>query len=224
MALRARDRRAGAGRLRPRREQPRHAVAPGPAGRRRGDARQARGHADRPPGRRLPPLRRRGDRAVAAAAIVRALPASARVLGVFEADEPDGDVPVPRGAQFRRVHRHGAGAAGSRVLADGVAGLDLPRGADHGGVAYLTGEARTIQAVRRVLDARQARDGIGLSGKRSVCGLRVENPSFHRTAWRSRDAMGKSRAAVHRSSKPLGPPRSAERISPVKQRGPGRRR
>jgi len=49
------------------------------------------------------------------------------------------------------VNRGDAPAADSAVLARAVRELDLPRGDGHGGVAYLTGEARTIQSIRRYL-------------------------------------------------------------------------
>jgi NADPH-dependent ferric siderophore reductase len=66
------------------------------------------------------------------------------VYGVVETDEPEHrlDLPLPA------VHRHGASAAESALLVDAVGALDLP---DHPGIAYVAGEARTCQAVRRHL-------------------------------------------------------------------------
>ncbi|GAA3231495.1 siderophore-interacting protein [Nonomuraea helvata] len=80
---------------------------------------------------------------VAFGAMLRALPVGERVFGAVEADGPDGHLDLPR--ELARVCRGGASAAGSEVLVDAVRALDLP---DEPGVAYLAGEARTIQAVR----------------------------------------------------------------------------
>ncbi|WP_188191609.1 siderophore-interacting protein [Nonomuraea sp. SYSU D8015] len=80
---------------------------------------------------------------VAFGAMLRALPEDAAVYGAVEADGPGEHLDLPR--KLVRVCRDGAPAAGSRALVDAVRELDLP---DRPGVAYLAGEARTIQAVR----------------------------------------------------------------------------
>lgn len=80
---------------------------------------------------------------VAFGAMVRALPAGAGVHGVVEAGEPGDHLDLPGG--LVKVCRGGASAARSQVLVDAVRELELPDGP---GVAYLAGEARTIQAVR----------------------------------------------------------------------------
>lgn len=76
-------------------------------------------------------------------ALMRALPAEAPVLGVQQADTADDHLTLPRA--LTRVERNGAPAASSQQLVDAVAALDLP---DDPGVAYLLGEARTIQMIR----------------------------------------------------------------------------
>ncbi|MEW9551510.1 siderophore-interacting protein [Nonomuraea sp. NPDC050783] len=81
--------------------------------------------------------------AVAFGAMLRALPPEAPAYGVVEAEGPGDHLVLPR--ELTQVCRDGAPAAGSRVLVEAVRKLDLPGGP---GVAYLAGEARTIQAVR----------------------------------------------------------------------------
>ncbi|WP_232292178.1 siderophore-interacting protein [Frankia sp. QA3] len=83
--------------------------------------------------------------AVPLGAILRSLPESAQTFAVFECDEPDDEIPLPRASAPTWVHRHGAPAASSALLPAAVAGLDLPA---EPGVAYVAGEARTVQAVR----------------------------------------------------------------------------
>ncbi|TMS00722.1 siderophore-interacting protein [Nonomuraea basaltis] len=80
---------------------------------------------------------------VAFGAMLRALPAEAAVYGAVEADRPGEHLALPR--KLVEVARDGAPAAASQVLVDAVRKLDLPA---EPGVAYLAGEARTIQAVR----------------------------------------------------------------------------
>ena len=75
--------------------------------------------------------------------LLRALPDDVPVLGVQQSDTADGHITLPRA--LTRVERHGGPAAASQQLVDAVAALDLP---DEPGVAYLAGEARTIQMVR----------------------------------------------------------------------------
>ncbi|MFC4112422.1 siderophore-interacting protein [Nonomuraea zeae] len=80
---------------------------------------------------------------VAFGAMLRALPPDRPAFGVVEAEEPGGHLELPR--ELVGVCRDGAPAARSEVLVNTVRELDLPDGP---GVAYLAGEARTIQAVR----------------------------------------------------------------------------
>ena len=69
----------------------------------------------------------------------------ARTFGVLESDTPEDEVPVPGLGQVTRVHRNGAPAASSRLLAAAVAAAELPA---EPGFALVAGEARTGQAVR----------------------------------------------------------------------------
>ncbi len=80
---------------------------------------------------------------VAFGPMLRALPASAEVYGVVEVAAPEDQLPLP--GTVRWLHRGQRSAAGSTELVRAVAGLSLP---ESPGVAYLAGEARTIQAVR----------------------------------------------------------------------------
>ena len=82
---------------------------------------------------------------VAFAAMLRSLPAAAEVYGVIEGER--GAAPLPLAHRLTHVERAGS-AADSAVLFDALRTLDLP---DHAGVAYLAGEARTIQRLRRIL-------------------------------------------------------------------------
>jgi NADPH-dependent ferric siderophore reductase len=77
--------------------------------------------------------------AVPFGAMLRALPASATVHGVVEVDGPEDRLPLA----LDWVHRTAGGS-----LMDGVRALDLPA---EPGVAYVAGEARACQAVRRHL-------------------------------------------------------------------------
>lgn len=83
---------------------------------------------------------------VAFAAMLRALPAEARVFGVVEVDTPQDRIPLPDAITW--AHRAGASAAASETLVDAVRALKLP---DEPGIAYVGGEARTIQMVRKLL-------------------------------------------------------------------------
>lgn len=80
---------------------------------------------------------------VAFGAMLRALPEDARVYGAVEAEGPGDHLDLPGG--LVTVCRNGAPAASSETLLEAVRKLDLP---DEPGVAYLAGEARTIQAIR----------------------------------------------------------------------------
>ncbi len=82
---------------------------------------------------------------VAFGAMLRALPADAWVWGAVEAATDGDHLRLPRAADLVHVSRDGAPAAPSGILVDAVRSLELP---DEPGVAYLAGEARTIQAIR----------------------------------------------------------------------------
>lgn len=76
-------------------------------------------------------------------AMLRSLPGPADVRGVIQADTAADHIDLPRPLQ--RIERGGESAATSRQLVAAVAALDLPAVP---GVAYLAGEARTIQLIR----------------------------------------------------------------------------
>jgi NADPH-dependent ferric siderophore reductase len=84
--------------------------------------------------------------AVAFGPMLRALPASAGVYGVIEAGEPGDHLPLDRPLHWQ--YRDGRPAAGSQTLLEALRQLELP---GEPGVAYLAGEARTIQLLRRQL-------------------------------------------------------------------------
>jgi NADPH-dependent ferric siderophore reductase len=86
--------------------------------------------------------------AVAFGAILRGLPAGVPVFGAVEHDSPDDALPLARRDELTFVYRAGEPAADSPRLPAAVAELPLPA---EPGVAYLAGEARVIQAVRRHL-------------------------------------------------------------------------
>jgi NADPH-dependent ferric siderophore reductase len=83
---------------------------------------------------------------VAFAAMLRSLPPTAEVHGVIEAADHGDHLELAR--PLHRVQRGEASAMDSAVLADALRALELP---DHPGVAYLAGEARTIQTLRKIL-------------------------------------------------------------------------
>jgi NADPH-dependent ferric siderophore reductase len=84
--------------------------------------------------------------AVAFGAMLRALPSDVPAYGVIEVDEPADQLPLDR--EFQWLYRHGRPAASSETLVNGLAELPLPSQA---GIAYLAGEARTIQMLRHHL-------------------------------------------------------------------------
>jgi NADPH-dependent ferric siderophore reductase len=84
--------------------------------------------------------------AVAFGAMLRALPPAAEAYGVIEADEPEDVLPLSRQLQWQ--YRQGRPAAASQALLEAFTGLQLPSAP---GIAYLAGEARTIQLLRRHL-------------------------------------------------------------------------
>jgi NADPH-dependent ferric siderophore reductase len=84
--------------------------------------------------------------AVAFGAMLRALPAETPAYGVIEVDQPGDRLPLPRELDWQ--YRHGRPAAASQTLLEAFTRLELPA---EPGVAYLAGEARTIQLLRRHL-------------------------------------------------------------------------
>ena len=84
--------------------------------------------------------------AVAFGPMLRALPSEVPVYGVIEVDEPGDRLPLPRELDW--LYREGTSAAASQPLLAAFARLPLPA---EPGVAYLAGEARTIQLLRRHL-------------------------------------------------------------------------
>jgi NADPH-dependent ferric siderophore reductase len=86
--------------------------------------------------------------AVAFGAMLRALPPAVPACGIVEADEPADRLPI--GDQLTWEYRNGRSAAASPSLLDAFTRLELP---DEPGTAYLAGEARTVQSLRRHLVA-----------------------------------------------------------------------
>jgi NADPH-dependent ferric siderophore reductase len=87
---------------------------------------------------------------VAYGAMLRALPTGTPVYGCLEVDGPDErlDLGKDESWDLRWSYRRGRPAASARTLVSAVRDLDLPT---EPGMAYLAGEARTIQLVRRHL-------------------------------------------------------------------------
>jgi NADPH-dependent ferric siderophore reductase len=85
---------------------------------------------------------------VAFGAMLGALPADAHVYGAIEVGAKDDCLPVPRSGELTWRFRGDASAAASPGLVSAVRDLELPA---EPGVAYLAGEARTCQAVRKQL-------------------------------------------------------------------------
>ncbi len=79
------------------------------------------------------------------AAMLRAAEPDVPVHGVIEVSRPEDGLPLPRSGELTWRHRGDASAAGSEALVDAVRALELPA---EPGIAYLAGEARTVQAVR----------------------------------------------------------------------------
>ncbi|GGM45322.1 siderophore-interacting protein [Dactylosporangium sucinum] len=80
-------------------------------------------------------------------AMLRALPAAAPVHGVIEVAGPADRMPLPRADDLRWVDR-----GGTEGIVAALRELDLPA---EPGAAYVAGEARTCQAVRRHLTAER---------------------------------------------------------------------
>ena len=81
---------------------------------------------------------------VAFGPIARSLPAGSPMYGVIEVDTPGDRVGLPD--TVRWVYRNGAPAVASGTLVTEVSRLSLP---DEPGIAYVAGELRTVQAVRK---------------------------------------------------------------------------
>ncbi|GCD97909.1 siderophore-interacting protein [Embleya hyalina] len=86
--------------------------------------------------------------AVAIGAMLAALPADAAVYGAVETATPEDRLPLARGAELVLPLRGAASAASSAVLLDAVRGLELPT---EPGIAYVAGEAKTVQSIREHL-------------------------------------------------------------------------
>jgi NADPH-dependent ferric siderophore reductase len=84
--------------------------------------------------------------AVAFGAMLRALPPAVPVYGIIEVDEPEDRLPLTRELTWQ--YRKGRPAAASQTLLEAFTQLQLP---SEPGTAYLAGEARTIQMLRRHL-------------------------------------------------------------------------
>lgn len=78
-------------------------------------------------------------------AMLRAAGRDEPVHGVIEVARPEDRLPLPRSEELTWRHRGDAPAAGSQTLVEAVRGLNLP---PVPGIAYVAGEARTVQAVR----------------------------------------------------------------------------
>jgi NADPH-dependent ferric siderophore reductase len=83
---------------------------------------------------------------VAFAAMLRSLPSDTKTYGVIEAASATDHLPLAD--PLAHVERGDTPAANSAVLADALRELALP---DYPGIAYLAGEARTVQALRKIL-------------------------------------------------------------------------
>ncbi|GAA4072730.1 hypothetical protein [Nonomuraea soli] len=66
-------------------------------------------------------------------------------VAVLESDWGEDTAPIPGARRIRRVHRHWAPAASSRLLVDALATLDLP---DDVGTAYIAGRGTNRASTR----------------------------------------------------------------------------
>ncbi|MEU8136035.1 siderophore-interacting protein [Streptodolium elevatio] len=82
---------------------------------------------------------------VAFGPMLSALGDDARVFGAVETATEDDRLPLPRADDIAWTERGDRSAASSDSLVESVRGLALP---DEPGIAYVAGEARTVQAVR----------------------------------------------------------------------------
>ncbi|MFB8002929.1 siderophore-interacting protein [Nocardia sp. NPDC056000] len=85
---------------------------------------------------------------VAFGAMLAAVPDHIPVYGAVETATPEDRLPLPRAAALAAPVRGDASAARSQLLLDAVRELELP---STPGVAYLAGEARTIQMISKHL-------------------------------------------------------------------------
>lgn len=85
---------------------------------------------------------------VAFGAMLRALPPTERAYAVLEFEAPDDRLPLPRHDELTWVYRDDSTLEDGGPLLRALRSLDLPT---EPGVAYIAGEARTCQAVRRHL-------------------------------------------------------------------------
>ncbi|MFF0493673.1 siderophore-interacting protein [Nocardia sp. NPDC004068] len=85
---------------------------------------------------------------VAFGPMLRALPDEAPVHGAIETATPEDRLPLPRSESLTRPLRGTTSAADSTTLLNAIRTLDLPTTP---GIAYLAGEARTIQRITKHL-------------------------------------------------------------------------
>lgn len=87
---------------------------------------------------------------VAYRAMLRALPRASPVFGRLEVDSPEERLDLGHDPNWDLdwTYRQGRPAASAQTLLDTIRGLDLPA---EPGMAYLAGETRTIQLIRRHL-------------------------------------------------------------------------
>ena len=83
---------------------------------------------------------------VALGAMLRAVPAAERAIALIEVQEPADALPLTGDVHWH--YRGSQPAADSKSLVDAVRAVVLP---DEPGIAYLAGEARTIQVARSYL-------------------------------------------------------------------------
>lgn len=83
--------------------------------------------------------------------MMRAAAPDQEVVAIVEADEPDAMLPLTAiNGQLHRVFRRGTSPVGSALLLDAVAAAAVP---PDNAIAYIAGEAKTCQMVRRQLVA-----------------------------------------------------------------------
>lgn len=86
--------------------------------------------------------------AVCLQTMVETLPTTATVLGYLETNESGEEIPTEGPHQLPWVYRAQVPAQASSTLISAIQTLQLP---DEPGIAYLAGEARTCQTIRRYL-------------------------------------------------------------------------
>lgn len=80
--------------------------------------------------------------------MIQALDDAAPVYALLESDHETGAIPVDGVRHLQRVFRRGASAVASQTMLDALSAMELP---GQPGRAYIAGEARTCQLVRRHL-------------------------------------------------------------------------